>query len=470
MTSTFTIDRPPVRRFLWLQRIIAIIALINLLFVFFDLSYIPWRDFYFQKLPNLTQVYDRVKGIEPHRKTKKYLLKVDELEAQVQQNGLQSPEVEETLGKLRLLSDEMIQENPFALANKSGHLEQIKIQMRDRIQKDSAREAFNIFWSPAYLSQAGWQKEINFFNTQSRPLIETNYYRHIGINGKFVDKFWQIDLPFVILFALDFLIRSFIIARRDPKINWLEAMLRHWYDLFLLLPFWRWLRVFPVLIHLEQTQLIDLKPIRAQINRDFVNNFAQEITEVVGVQMIDQMQNAIRRGDVASWVFRSQTRRPYIDVNNTNEVQAIASRLIYLSLHDVLPQVQPDMEVLIHHIINNTLNQSPIYKQLQNVPALGNLPDRLADNLTKDLLNGMNKSFKSALEDPKAAELTNRLVNKFGKVLEGELLKNRNLQEIQSLIVDMLEEIKINYIKDLEKEGVEKVLLESDRLRQIVQQ
>ncbi|HEY9296968.1 MAG TPA: hypothetical protein VIQ31_11455, partial [Phormidium sp.] len=378
MISTSTLNQSP-RRFLWLQRIIAIIALVNLLLVFFDLSYIRWRDFYFHNFPQVTQFYDPVKGIEPHRDTQHYLAQVDELTGLLAADGLQSPEVETALAQLRLLSNQIIEDNPFAIANKSGLLENIKNQIRDRLAKNSAHEAFNNFWSSAYFSQVGWEAEINFFNSSIRPLIETNYYRHIDINSKFVDKFGKFDLAFVILFALDYLVRTFSISRRDPNLSWLEAMLRRWYDVFLLLPFWRWLRVIPVLIRLNQSELVDLKPFRAQINRDFVANFAQEMTEVVGVRMIDGMQKSINRGDVANWMFNSENRRRYVDINNTDEMRAIASRLLYLSVYNVLPQVQPDVEALLQHMIKSALNQSPVYKQLQNIPGVNKLPNQLAE-------------------------------------------------------------------------------------------
>lgn len=468
MTSTLTLKQSP-RRFLWLQRILAIIALVNLLLVSFDLSYIHWRDFYFHHFPEVTQIYDQVKGIEPHRDTQNYLKQVNQLEALVAAEGLHSPEVETALAELRLLSNQMIEDNPFAIANKSGLLEKIKNQMRDRVATYSSREAFNKFWSSEYLSQVGWSSEINFFNFSILPLLETNYYRHININSKFVDKFWKLDLPFIILFVLDYLVRTFAISRRDPNLTWLEAILRRWYDLFLLLPFWRWLRIIPVLIRLNQSKLVDLRPFQAQINRDFVANFAQEMTEVVGIRMIDGMQNSINRGDVANWMFKSESRRPYVDINNTNELRAIASRLIYLSVYDVLPQVQTDVEALLQYIIKSALNQSPVYRQIQNVPGVNKLPNQLVENLAKDISQTSYKTLKSALEDPEVAKLVSQLVTNFEKTLEAELQKKRNFQEIENLLIDMLEEIKINYIKDIELEGVEKTLDESSQLRQIIQ-
>jgi hypothetical protein len=62
---------------LYFERLMAIIATINLCLVIFDLSYVPWRDFYLRKIPQITQIYDPIKGIEKHRETQQYLDKVN---------------------------------------------------------------------------------------------------------------------------------------------------------------------------------------------------------------------------------------------------------------------------------------------------------------------------------------------------------------------------------------------------------
>lgn len=459
-----------VRQNRWIERLIAIIALVNLGLVFFDLSYVPWRDFYFQNVPSLTQIYDPIKGIELHRETQNYLNKVNQLEKLVSQTGLESQGTEDLLDELRHLSDQMIKDNPFTVANKSGTLEKIKNQMRIRSGEESAHKAFDTFWSQTYLSQAGWQQEINFFNTQTRPIIQTNYYRHIGINGKFTNNFWLLDLPFVILFGLEFLVRTFSIYRHHPGLTWRSAMLRRWYDFFLLLPFGRWMRVIPVTIRLSQADLLNLEPIRAQIKYDFIANFAEELTELVGIRLIDQAQESIQRGDVARWLFHPETRRPYLTVNNVDEVKAIATRLIHLSIYDVLPKVQPNIEALLHYTVETALNQSPVYQQLQNVPGLNNLPNQLTEKLVADISRTTYSTLITLLEDPVAAEHFNRLIENFSKALQIEVQKTHNLHEIQSLLVDMLEEIKINYVKGIAAGGFEKILKEAQQLHQIIDQ
>ena len=457
----------PLRRNLWIERLIAIIALVNFCLVLFDLTYITCRDFYFENVPSLAQLYDPIKGIEPHRETQSYLNQVQELEKQVRQTGLDSPLVEKSLAQMRLLSNELIEDNPFAVANKTGSLEKIKNQIRDRVGISSAHSAFSTFWSQAYLSQVGWEPEITFFNIRIKPLIATNYYRRMGINGRFIDNFWLIDLPFVLLFGLEFLIRTFYLSRQQPGLNWLEAMLRRWYDIFLLLPFWRWLRAISVTIRLYQAQLLNLEPVRRQIQYDFATNFAEELTEIVGIRLIDQVQEAIERGDAARWLLRSPNR-PYININNTNEVQAIASRLLQLIVYQVIPKLQPEIEALLHYNITTILNKSPIYQQIQSVPGLNNLPKQLTEQLVTDISQSTYSTLTTLLEDPVIIEMSNRLMQNFGEALEVEVKKQHNLQAIQSLLSDLLEEVKINYVKGIAQGGVEKSREEATQLRQII--
>jgi hypothetical protein len=459
----------------WFERLMALLALVDLGIVLFDISYVPWRDFYFRQLPVVTQVYDPFKGIKPHRDTQKYLETLEELKTQVVQTGLPSSQVAAKLQELDNLSAKMIDEDPFRVASKSGSLEKIKDRIRDRAPnpQDSAKQSFQTFWSQAYLNKKGWQQEINWFDNKIQPLIATNYYRAIGENGEFQDNFWLIDLPFIAIFAIEFLARTYFISRRHRSVTWRQAMLWRWYDIFMLIPFWRLLRVLTVTVRIHQAKMPDLQPIRTQISRGFVANFAQELTEVVVIQLINQMQQSISSGELAKQLFQSQKQR-YLDINNINEIEAIASRLVQVTVYNVLPQLQPDLEALLRYNIELFLKQSPLYQGFQQVPGLGNLPAQLASQLVAELsklatLGPQNayETFKKASEDPKGIQLSNQLVQHFGQALGTELQQQQTWQEIQLLLCDFLEEFKINYIQRLSEEDFEKILEQAKQLQQI---
>ncbi len=469
------------RRNLWFERVMAILASVNLLLVLFDLSYIPLRDFWLQgkikvlsltleiPLPPITQWYDSIKGIQPHRDTQQYLERVEELEDQIDRTGVRSPEVEVILQELRDQSVDMIETNPFQIADKTGTLEKIKNRMREQVAnpEDSAKVAFREFWSQNYLVTHSRSQGLGFFNREIRPLIETNYYRPIGENGEFVDRFGIIDSPFFILFGLEFLARTWLISRRHTGVSWLDAMLWRWYDIFLLLPFFRWLRIIPVTIRLNHAEIIDLDRIQKQISQGFVANIAEDLTEVVVIRVINQVQGSIRRGDIANWLSQREVR-PYIDLNNTDEVATLTTLMMQLAVYQVLPKIRPDLEALLQHHVEKLLNQSSAYRGLQQVPGLGHLQHELTERLVKEISQALYDGLNNAIaEDPVGEQLLQRLIKHLSEALGSELQAKHTLQKIQSLLTDLLEEVKVNYVERLSEEDLEDVLEQTRAIRQI---
>ncbi|MDT9337942.1 hypothetical protein VV11_000095 [Trichodesmium erythraeum 21-75] len=121
------------RRVSVFKKIMAFLALVNFILVLFDLTYISLRDFYFDYIPSLIKIYDPLKGITTHRDTEKYLDSFEELKTKIIR-GIDSLVVQKKLEELGELSIEMINQNPFTIANKSGYLEKIK--------KSDARSSF----------------------------------------------------------------------------------------------------------------------------------------------------------------------------------------------------------------------------------------------------------------------------------------------------------------------------------------
>ncbi|MBW4695178.1 MAG: hypothetical protein KME27_25800 [Lyngbya sp. HA4199-MV5] len=531
MSPRLPAARPPLRhrKRLWFERLMAIVALANLGLVVFDLSYIPLRNFWLLgkvKLPLLptvtlpmppapavckplgeipdkatlfTACYDRVKGIEAYRETQAYLENVNQLEQLIQQEGVRSPAVAQALKTLQEQSTRMINENWFTVANKAGTLEKIKDRMRDRIYvekatiaaslvstdpaqrlafeeatrrraKRSSQKAFNLFWTADYLAQAGVQQELTWFDDRIRHLIQTNYYRSIEENGEFTNNFWVLDAPFVILFAIEFLARTWYISWQYKSVRWQDAALWRWYDVLLFFPFgllfypWAWLRVIPVSIRLHQAHLIDLEELRGQATQGFVGSIAEELTEVVVVQVLNQVQQAVQQGEIMRWLL--QPKNNQISVNNVDEITELVSLFIKLTVYQVLPKVQPDLEVLLRHTIESVLNQTPAYQTLKAMPGLSDVPTQLIDRLVSEVLQATYSTLTMALEDPIGTQLTNRLIQNFGQTLGKEVQEQQVTNELKTLVNDFLEELKLNYVKRSAEIDVETLLEETRQLQQ----
>lgn len=461
---------------LWIERGMAIIATLNYTLVLFNFTYIPWRDFYFRYIPQLTRIYDPIMGIEPHRDTVRYIETVETLNKQVVETELESPEVEDILVSLQQQSIEMVDTNPFALANKSGALETIKNRMRDRIPnpEDSSKEALTTFWSTEYLAEQGFTQEMDWFKSDIKPLMEANYFRSLAETGNFVNDFWRIDSPFVIFFLIEFLIRTRVVSSKFNTVTWLDAMLWRWYDilLFIPMPTARLLRIIPVTIRLNQTGLIKLEKLRAFASRGVVSSVSLELTEAVIIQFINQLQDQLKEGNIGKTIAQSQQQR-YMDINNLNEIEFISNQLIQVIVYKVLPQIEQDIEALIRYNVESVVQNSPVFQRFKKVPGFENVSKEVSDRLIAELstlaTQGPNNAYETiqkSMTDTRGTELMNQLVRDFGKVLWQEI-EGDQMQQFEFLLVDLLEEIKLNYIHRVDEENFEQVLASIQERRKL---
>lgn len=287
----------------WWKNLIAVVAVINLVLVLFNLSYIPLRDVYLKHIPAVT-VYDSVKSIEPHPVTQRYLNTVDFLETHLQESGLQANSTTALFANLRQQSIDILTENPFLTANKFSTFATLNRRMEYHMDILSAKEAITQFWSQDYFNRVGSEEALSFFDSKIRPLFEVNYYRVVDENGQFVDRFWLIDIGFVIFFSLEFLVRTFWVSRQESNISWWDVILRNWYDGLFLLPKWQWLRVIPVAVKLHKSSYINTERILTQVTYEPVAYLANKVSMFLMVRLINQTQDAVESGDVARYLLQ----------------------------------------------------------------------------------------------------------------------------------------------------------------------
>lgn len=449
----------------WFQKFMAIIVVINLLLVAFDYSYIPLRDIYFQQIPPVVIAYDKIKGIELHPETENYLETVHQLTLELQQpqTSLETPQVENLLESLRYESDVMLKENPFMAAGKFGTFAKLQRRMRQHIGTEYASEAFQTFWTSSYLSSHNLKQELNFFQSQINPLIASNYFRNVDEIGQVVDDFWRIDIFFMCLFGLEFILRTFFMHRRISGLRWIDAMLRRWYDVLLFLPFWRGLRVIPVAVRLQQSQLVNFDRILVQMTHEPAARLADRLSRFVMVRFINQAQDSIREGTAAESFLNPQ---PAVDLNNVNEIEVITDRLLELTIYKVLPQIKPELEAVLHHSIESAFKESGIYQSLKSLPGLGNLPSDFTEQMASNLAQTTVTVLETSYADVEGRVLFERLSKEFNQAFRKALGDHQTQEEIQILLTDFLEELKLNYVVKSTRTDPEATLAEIENLYQ----
>ena len=218
-------------------------------------------------------------------------------------------------------------------------------------------------------------------------------------------------------------------------------------------------RILPVIIRINQSNLIDLEPTQQRISRFAISHVAVEMTEIVVLRIIDQVQALIRDGSLSQMILRDTDRR-YIDVSGVNDLEVLAQRLGTLTVYSVLPELKPELDNLLKHTVTTAFSQAPGYQGFRQLPGLGNLPDQIAQHVVAQISANAYGLIKGGVENQEGVALTQTLMKKFTDTFKQQLQEAENITELETLLVDFLEEVKLNYVKRLASEDVDRLIEE----------
>jgi hypothetical protein len=471
------------------DRFVAIWASVNLVWVAFDLTYVPLRTFWLQRnlypipsvplvvplgaIPDITPWVDPIKGIEPHSETQAYLKafgQLDQALGPLPAGSVLTPQQQSVLQRQARLSVALIETNPFLASEGSGTLEKIKTRLRQRSNQVSAVQASQQLLSAPWLGQHGWAQERQFWRDQVLPLVATNYARSIDGNGRPTDHFWRIDLiAFQSVFALDIVLRVIRLRRRLPGLGWRDALLRRWIDLPLLLPFWRWLRLLPVLERLQSSGLITIEPLRAVVSRAVVALLAVELFEVLALQLLDGAQGLIRS---RQWPQRIRSLCSHQSVASSRDEQALLELVQIwapLLLSQVLPRLGPELQGVLGYALRQSLERTVVPPPLRPLQPLlqmeTGLSKQLAGGMVESLLE-LARSTGSSLgrRDDIQLDLLQRVIDRFWEELAAALERGEGLARSQDLICALIDGLKGTYLSQISRSGIEALIRELDQL------
>ncbi|PSN18383.1 hypothetical protein C7271_12795 [filamentous cyanobacterium CCP5] len=440
------------------HRVMALLMIINLLVVGFNLSYPSLRMIYLRYAPAVVRVYDPVLGIEPQPMTQTYLQTVDQLKRVVAQAGSGSASAQALFADLRQQSYRLINENPYLVAGQMPIFATLKRRMRGWADTTSAQQAFDQLWQP----QSSWEPSIQFFDQKIRPLLARNYYRATAETGLYVDEFWRIDLIFVLIFGGEFLGRTYLISRRREAIGWGDAIARGWYDLPLILPFWRWLRLLPTAVRIHRAQWLNVERLIGQVTHEPAAYLSDRVSKFVLVRLVNQTQASVKAGTLlADW--KSSPQQPSAPPSRLGR---LSDRLLQLVVYRVLPEIQPDLENLLRHSLQGALSSNDFYGDLKQVPGFEGMPESAIEVLSTYLAEATCDVLAESYADEEGRILMDQLSQDFRAALGREIRDHQNSVEIKQLLDGLLEELKYAYLQRAKDEDPESTLEEADQLQQ----
>ena len=420
------------------------VVLINLSLILFDLTYLWLRPTYFKYAPVVTRIWDPVLGIEPHPLTEELIKKADATE----QLFLLDPGSESLYAKLEQLSGvtlRVLVENPFERSGQTHDLDGIKDGMarvagHSTAHLNNPKELAEIardYWivSPQQLPQ-----RFSLFDKNLEPLLAVNYFREFDLNGKLVNHFWKIDLPFLILFWIEFMARWVLALRRHTYARWYFFPIFYWYDLLSLIPVTtlrplRLLRVVSIYMRLRQSEL-------SRVGKDFLsravayisNIITEEVSDRVAVRILTEFGEEIADGTHIRIARATvEPRREEIEEVLVGQIRAILTDEETIERFRLLLQLN----------LNNAVEES---ESLRSLPLPHIVVKPIVRAVGEVVLDTTIETIEATLDSPDGQEAVSAVA---ASILDA-LFYGPALAELESLAKDISLQV-IDHMRDVVK-------------------
>jgi hypothetical protein len=407
------------------------VALVNLWMILFDLSYLWLRPLYFNYVPVVTSVYDPVKGIEAHPLTEALLEQLELTETELLGDP-DSAVVPEHVERLRELSYRVVRENPFERSGQGRILDVIKDALARNIgltgdslhDPDALLAAVAAFWPdrPAELLH-----RIESLDPRLLRGLEVNYYRTYDVRGNLTDHFWILDLPFLLLFWIEFVVRWIHAIRRRTYARWFFFPIFNWYDVLGLIPVavfrpFRLLRAVSMYMRLRRSELSTVgKDVVTKTVLYFSNIITEEVSDRVALRILSEFHEEIADGTHASIIRAAvEPRKAEIETALANQIRQ--------TLTD--PATIDRLRTLVRLNLENAVEQS---QALRAIPLPNALLKPAVRVIGEVILDATLETVASTLE---STEGRNAVSSATGAILD-DVFYGPGLVEFEALVQDI---------------------------------
>ncbi|MCK5101827.1 MAG: hypothetical protein KAR17_03395 [Cyclobacteriaceae bacterium] len=232
------------------------------------------------------------------------------------------------------------------------------------------------------------------------------YYDNIHIN------FSTIDLAFVAVFLSEFIFSWILAVIQKIYHKWFFYPFLHWYDLVGCIPvgslrFVRILRVFSILVRLQNLKIIDLSNTYIYTSlKKYYGIVVEEVSDRVVVNILEGVQEEISSGGPVVDSIINEVIRPKQDLL----VEWISRRLENALERDVLIR-KHEIEAYVENLISEGLGKNSELKIIEQLPIMGKLITETIENTISDVINNIIEKALTDLASYKNRALVNDATN-----------------------------------------------------------
>ncbi len=416
------------------------VALINLWMILFDLSYLWLRPQYVTYIPVVASIYDPVKGIEPHPLTDALMNEINVIPELIAKNP--SPEViEEHRENLVELTYRVVRDNAFARSGQTRTLGIISEALARNIgvtggslrDNETLLEACEAFWprSPDDL-----ESTIATIDPRVIRGFKLNFYRTYNIDGKLTDYFWVLDLPFLILFWIEFTVRWILAIKRKNYSRWFFFPIFNWYDVLGLIPVavfrpFRLLRAVSMYMRLRRSELSNVgKDVFSRTVLYFSNIITEEVSDRVALRILSEFHQEIEDGT------HTAITRSVVEPRKS-EIEDVVVAQLRQTLTD--PQVMGRLRSLVQLNLENAVDDSAALRAvpLPNIilkPAVKTIGDVILDSTLETVEGTLDSAEGEAAVREVAGAILDDLYYGPGVAQLESLVKEITLQVLEHMM------------------------------------
>lgn len=199
-------------------------------------------------------------------------------------------------------------------------------------------------------------------------------------------RFIFIDLAFVAIFLIEFLVRWVIAIKNKEYQSWIIFPFARWYDLLGLIPigsfrFLRILRVISILLRLNKMGVVDLRKLmeKTKINT-YYGIFLEEVSDRVVINVLNNAQSRVHSNDDIIRDVVSKVLKP----NNERLVKFSLEKAQDIT-REIFIEQKNEIRQYIFDKVNDAVAQNKEMKMIGNVPGLGGIIRKQLDHAIGDI-------------------------------------------------------------------------------------